>query len=258
MFSRRAILVVGLFGTIVATAFARTVTAGRPQVTVYGTIGQVVRQRDVAAKVELAEVLRTPHAFALGSLSDLRGEITIVDGTAWLSYPPDPPDPRSGPGAPAQVVASPDISERAGFLVAAHVDPERWREVKLSAPITSDNLESVLVKLTAETGIGGVDLPFRIEGRFATLTLATVDGRKLPEGPSSAEALKKANHVQTETDVNATLVGFLAAKPDERFTHPGKRIHVHAVVEARRMTGHAQAFKAPAGVRLWLPAGLKM
>src|SRR6187401_546445 len=91
MFSRRAILVVGLFGTIVATAFARTVTAGRPQVTVYGTIGQVVRQRDVAAKVELAEVLRTPHAFALGSLSDLRGEITIVDGTVWLSYPPPAP-----------------------------------------------------------------------------------------------------------------------------------------------------------------------
>jgi alpha-acetolactate decarboxylase len=156
------------------------------------------------------------------------------------------------------VVASPDVSERAGFLVVAHVDPARWREVKLSAPISSDNLESVLVKLVTETGLGGVDLPFRIEGRFSTLTLAIVDGRKLPPGPSPAEALKKANHLQTETDVNATLVGFLAAKPDERFTHPGKRVHVHAVVEARRMTGHAQAFKAPAGVRVWLPAGAKM
>jgi len=251
VFSRNALLVV-------AFAAAYAVAGGLPQVTVYGTIGQVVRQRDVTAKVELAEVMRTPHTFGLGSLSDLRGEITILDGTAWLSYPPDPPDPRSGPGAPAQVVASPDISERAGFLVAAHVDPDRWREVKLSAPITSDNLESVLVKLAAETGIGGVDLPFRIEGRFSTLTLAIVDGRKLPEGPTSAEALKKANHVQTETDVNATFVGFLAAKPDERFTHPGKRIHVHAVVEARRMTGHAQAFKAPAGIRVWLPAGMKL
>jgi len=252
MFSRRAILVVGLFGTIVATAFARTVTGGRPQVTVYGTIGQVVRQRDVAAKVELAEVLRTPHAFALGSLSDLRGEITIVDGTVWLSYPPPAP---SAPGGAPKVVVSSDSAERAGFLVAAHVDPSRWREVKLSAPITSDNLESMLVKLAAENGLGGADLPFRIEGRLSTLTLAIIDGRRVPPGPSSAEVLQKANYLQTEADVPATLIGFLAAKPDERFTHPGQRIHVHAVVEARRMTGHAQAFKAPAGVRLWLPAG---
>jgi acetolactate decarboxylase len=249
MFSRNTLLVV-----VFAVAYAAS--GGLPHVTVYGTIGQVVRQRDVTAKVELAEILLTPHAFGLGSLSDLRGEITIVDGTAWLSYPPDPPDPRSGPGAPVQVVASRDVSERAGFLVAAHVDPDRWREVKLSAPITSDNLESVLVKLAAETGIGGADLPFRIEGHFTTLTLAIVDGRKLAPGPGSSEALKKANHLQTETDVPATLVGFLAAKPDERFTHPGKRVHIHAVVEARRMTGHAQAFKARAGARVWLPAGV--
>ena len=78
----------------------------------------------------------------------------------------------------------------------------------------------------------------------------------MPAGPTAEAALKKANTLQTETDVPATLVGFLAAKPDERFTHAGTRVHAHAVVEARRMTGHAQAFAAPAGVRLWLPAGL--
>jgi hypothetical protein len=30
---------------------------------------------------------------------------------------------------------------------------------------------------------------------------------------------------------------------------------VHAVVGARHMTGHAQAFTATPGVKLWLPAG---
>jgi acetolactate decarboxylase len=223
-----------------------------PPVTVYGTIRQLVHQRDTAAKVELAEVLRRPHAFGLGSLSDLRGEITIADGTAWLSYPPDP---RSTPGGAPKVIVSSDSGERAGFLVTAHVEPERWREVKLSAPISSDNLEPVLVKLAAETGLGGVDLPFRLDGRFASLTLAITDGRKLPPGPTSEEALKKANDLRTETDVTATLIGFLAVKADERFTHAGTRVHIHAVIAPRRATGHAQAFKATAGVRLWLPAG---
>jgi alpha-acetolactate decarboxylase len=231
-----------------ALALAGTVSGGLPQVSVHGSIRQIVSQRDVAPKVQLGEVLRTPHAFGLGSLSELRGEITIVDGTAWLSYPP------AAPGAAPKVVVSSDSPERAGFLVTAPVDPGRWREVKLSAPISSDNLEAVLVKLAAEVGLGGVDLPFRIEGQFSKLTLAITDGRKLPAGPASEAALKKANTLQTETDVPATLVGFLAAKPDERFTHAATRVHVHAVVNARRMTGHAQAFAAPAGVRLWLPA----
>lgn len=230
-------------------ALAVTVSGGLPPVTAHGTIRQLVSQRDAAPKVQLAEVLRTPHAWGLGSLSELRGEITIVDGTAWLSYPP------AAPGAAPKVVVSSDSAERAGFLVTAPVDPGRWREVKMSMPISSDNLESVLVKLAAEVGLGGVDLPFRIEGQFSKLTLAITDGRKVPAGPASEAALKQANTLQTETDVPATLVGFLAAKPDERFTHAGARVHAHAVVDARRVTGHAQAFAAPAGVRLWLPAG---
>ena len=234
---------------VVALALALPASGGQPPVTVYGSIGQLVGQHDTGPKVQLADVLRAPHAFALGSLSDLRGEITIADGVAWLSYPPV-----AAGGAPRVVVSS-DSSERAGFLVAAHVDPGRWREVKMAAPISSDNLESILVKLVAQTGLGGVDLPFRIEGQFTTLTLGITDGRKVPPGPTSEQALKKANHVQTEADVAATLIGFLAAKPDERFTHARTRLHVHAIVGARHMTGHAQAFTATAGARLWLPAG---
>ena len=234
---------------IVALALALPVSGGQPPVTVYGTVGQLVGRHDAAAKVQLAEVLRTPHAFGLGSLSDLRGEITIADGTAWLSYPP------AAPGGAPKVVGLTDSPERAGFLVTAHVDPSRWREVKMSAPISSDNLESILVKLVAQTGLGGVDLPFRIEGHFTALTIAITDGRKVPPGPTSEEALKRANHLQTEADVTATLIGFLAAKPDERFTHAGTRIHVHAIVSTLRMTGHAQAFTATAGAKLWLPAG---
>ena len=130
----------GLVPLALALALAGTVSGGLPQVTVYGSIRQVVSQRDVAPKVQLGEVLRTPHAFGLGSLSDLRGEITIVDGTAWSSYPP------AAPGAAPKVLVSSDSAERAGFLVTAFVDPGRWREVKLSAPISSDNLEAVLVK----------------------------------------------------------------------------------------------------------------
>jgi acetolactate decarboxylase len=214
---------------------AATIATATPSLATYGTIGRLLREGDAAPKVVLADVLREPHAHGLGSVSELRGEITILDGEAWLSYPPV----RDG-DAP-KVVASKDSREQAGFLVVTHVAPARWRQTKTSTALSAEGLEAALQALVAKNGLAGADIPFRIDGRFTSLTLAIVDG-------------KKGNRLQTETSVDGTLVGFLAAKDDERFTHAGTRVHVHAVVASRRATGHAQAFTLAPGATVWLPA----
>ena len=66
--------------------------------------------------------------------------------------------------------------------------------------------------------------------------------------------MQQANVLQTETSVDATLIGFFAATSDERITHPGTRVHVHAVAPSRRATGHARASTLAPGATLWLPA----
>jgi hypothetical protein len=233
---------------LAGVAAIAAVVGAPPSVSTFGTIRQLVRERDATPKVVLADVLRRPHAHGLGSISGLRGEITIVDGTAWLSYPP-----AAAGGAP-KVVASKDSREQAGFLVATHYAPAQWRRVTVGEALTADNLEAALGRLIAQYGLAGTDVPFRIDGRLSTLTLAIVDGRKLPPGASSPDAMKQANYLRTEAGVDATLVGFFAAASDERFTHPGTRVHVHAVVPSRRATGHARAFVVAPGATLWLPA----
>jgi alpha-acetolactate decarboxylase len=231
-----------------AAVMTTAATVSVPPVTTFGTMRQLVREGDATPKAILAAVLERPHAHGLGSISGLRGEIAIVDGTAWLSYPP------AAAGAAPKVIASKDSREQAGFLVTAHVDPAQWRRIAVGEALSADNLEAALGKLVAQHGLAGADVPFRIDGKFSTLTLAIVDGRKLPPGATSPDAMKQANHLQTETGVDATLVGFFAATSDERFTHPGTRVHVHAVVPARRATGHARAFSVAPGATLWLPA----
>jgi alpha-acetolactate decarboxylase len=233
--------------TTLAVVLAAAATVSAPRVVTFGSMRQLVREGDATPKVVLADVLKRPHAHGLGSISGLRGEIAIVDGTAWLSYP------SATAGAAPTVIASTDSRERAGFLVATHVDPTQWRRVAVGEALSADNLEAVLGKLVAQHGLGGADVPFRIDGKFSTLTLAIVDGRKLPPGATLPDAMKQANQLQTETGVDATLVGFFAATSDERFTHPGTRVHVHAVVPARRATGHARAFSVAPGATLWLP-----
>jgi hypothetical protein len=224
------------------------VSSAPPTVTTFGTIERLVRERDVRPKVVLTDVLRMPHAHALGSISALRGEITILDGAAWLSYPP------ARTGRRPKVVVSTDSREQAGFLVAAHIAPGQWRKTKVDEALSSDGLEAALRGRIEQAGLGGADIPFRIDGRFATLTLAIVDGRLLPAGARTPEAIKQANHLDQHDDVDGTLIGFFAAAADERFTHADSRVHVHAVVTSARATGHARTFMLAPGATLWLPA----
>jgi len=241
MFLRRVAIVAALLAGGAAAASAP------PTVATFGTIRRLVRERDATPKVVLADVLRLPHTHALGSISDLRGEITILDGTAWLSYPPA----RTG-GRP-KVVVSTDSREQAGFLVAAQVAPGQWRKAKVGEALSSDGLEAALRGRIEQAGLGGADVPFRIDGRFSTLTLAIVDGRLLPAGARTPEAIKQANRLDQHSDVDGTLIGFFAAAADERFTHPDSRVHVHAVVTSARATGHARTFTLAPGATLWLP-----
>jgi alpha-acetolactate decarboxylase len=217
----------------------------------FGTIRQLVRQRDAKPKVDLAEVLREPHAYGLGSLSDLRGEITILDGAAWLSYPP------AGAGDRPRVVEARKSHESAAFLVAAQAGPAAWRKIRIDAGLTSERFEATLVRVLGRQGLSGMALPFRVDGRFSALTLAIADGRKLPPGPGSEEIMKQANFLDEVSDpqgIDGTLVGFYEPDSDGRFTHEGTHTHVHAILPSRRATGHAQAFTIAAGATLWLPA----
>jgi alpha-acetolactate decarboxylase len=217
----------------------------------FGTIPQLVRQRDAQPKVDLAEVLREPHAYGLGSLSDLRGEITILDGAAWLSYPP------ARTGDRPRVVESRKSHESAAFLVVARAAPAEWRQVQIADGLTSERFEAILASILRRQGLSGTALPFRVDGRFSALTLAIADGRKLPPGPGSEEIMKQANFLEEVSDpqgVDGTLVGFYEPDSDGRFTHAGTHTHVHAIVPARRATGHAQAFTIASGATLWLPA----
>jgi alpha-acetolactate decarboxylase len=247
MIAKYRIVWIALLGGVAIAASVALALAASPAIRTYGTIQQLVAEHDVVAKVALADVLSTPHAYGLGSLSHLRGEITILDGQVWVAYRP------VLPGDGPRVISGEESLEEAGFLVATNIDPDHWRSSTIEVGFTSETLQSLMQQLAAKNGLSGTDVPFRIDGRFSTLTLAIVDGRKLPAGPLSPEQLQQANYLETETEAAGTLVGFMSPSADGRFTHAGMRIHVHAVVPSRRATGHAQTFKVAPGATLWLP-----
>jgi len=259
--------VVGVIG-VIACFVARAVAApadpgagGResveppslPEVETFGSVAQLVRDRDVSGKVDLASVTRVPHAYALGSLEDLRGEITIVDGTVWLSYPP------ARPGAAVRVETAAGASEAAAFLVATHADERAdWTAIDLPDGLASREAAARLARWARERGLEGRPVPFRLDGAFSSLTLAIVDGRLLPAGPGTEESMKKAQSIETHARARGTLVGFCWFAPGgSTFTHPGQPCHVHAVLPEERATGHAQDFVVAPGAKLWMPTSAR-
>jgi acetolactate decarboxylase len=220
-----------------------------PTIDTFGNVRRLVERRDDAPKVAIAEVVRDPHAYALGALANLRGEITVVDGNIWLSYPPVAQD---GLGQVVEVASTP---ERAAFLVAAHVAPAEWERVLLPDAVSSTRFDDTIERWAADHGLRGRPFPFRIDGRFQALTIATVDQRRMAQrGPATEEQLVRGSLHERVTGETGTLVGFYDPAGDSAFTHEGAHCHIHAVVPGKPATGHAEAFVLAPGAFLSLPS----
>lgn len=219
-----------------------------PEVETYGTIRALTEKRDLAPKITLGELQKSSNVYGLGSLSDLRGEITLLDSVAWLAYPPEA-------GAAPRVVSSLQSSETAAFLAVSHVPPAAWHAVGLERALTSDQLQATIEKLLppARKKKGARPFPFRVEGHFQNVTVAIVDGRLLPPGAKGEAALEKANVLQAFRDVDGTLVGFYSPKEGAPFNHAHQRLHVHVVIPHNQATGHAQSFVIAPGASVLFP-----
>jgi alpha-acetolactate decarboxylase len=222
-----------------------------PAVETFGTIRRLTDDRDAGPKVTLSQVQASANAYGLGSLSELRGEITLLDGVAWLAYPP-----AAGSGQIPRVVSAAESSEKAGFLAVSHVPPPAWHAVGLPDALTSETLQATIERLLppARKKKGrGRAFPFRVEGHFQHVTLAIVDGRLLPPGARGEKAVEKANVLQALNEVDGTLVGFFSFTDGAAFNHAGRRVHVHAILPRNQASGHAQSFVMAPGATLLMP-----
>ena len=70
-------------------------------VVAYGALRQIFHENDLSGKVSLSDLLPDPDLYAVGALSDLRGEVTIVGGRTYLSYPLGPDSARTTRVRPA-------------------------------------------------------------------------------------------------------------------------------------------------------------
>jgi len=208
-------------------------------VRVLGEMRRMFTVRDIGPNVDLAQVNKEPHLYALGPLAGLKGEITVVDGQVFVS---------KANGKKPIVTIDPHI--KSVFLVYASVPA--WRSVDIPESVRTEKdlatfVESQLPKDTRSA--------FLVEGNALTARY------HIQNYKGSAKALTHEAHDAAKvflelTNATVELVGFFTNREGDggSFVHMGQTTHIHIISKDRKQMGHLESITLAPGARLLLPA----
>jgi hypothetical protein len=199
--------------------------------------------------VTLSTVPSGPGVIGIGSLSGLRGEVAIVRGTTWLAI--------ALPGDAVRHQRSNASDETATFLAVADV-PE-WQSQSFTSPVVFDALAGELERRVNEAGLDVTGpIPLTIEGPLSAVNFNVVNGPRLGNDTPTEERLAEIAIRASAPSATGTLVGFFAARGDERLIHPGERMHLHVVLPSTGQVGHLDGATVGSGAVLRLPRRAEM
>ena len=225
-----------------------TAEATRPwdgELRVYGSLRAMLHEGQTDAQVTLDTLLPNPDLYAVGALAGLSGEITVIGGNAYLSYP-------EGEGTRTEMLSASGAG--AALLVAAEVP--RWHTVTTREPIRFEELDEAIGKLAASAGMSlDARFPFLVEGDFEDLQWHVIDGTRLPAGETSHQDHLEAAVQAARPRASARLVGFYSQRDAGVFTHMGSKTHLHCVLEGPLAAGHVDHVDVPAGATVKFPEG---
>jgi acetolactate decarboxylase len=218
-----------------------TALAGNPwNLKVYGALKRIMHEGDVSEKVSLADVVGRPGLYGLGPATDLKGELIVLGGKAYL-----------GKVAGDAVSVIDAGEESAAMLVTAEV--MTWREVALDEDIASlAALDNYLADHARRLGVpADQPFPFMLRARPTSAQWHVIDW---PEGD------KEHTHAKHQTagkrgDLKgepATFLGFFSDRHQGVFTHRNSRIHVHLMTDDGTLVAHVDGLSL-AGATLLLP-----
>jgi acetolactate decarboxylase len=96
----------------------------------WGSMRAALHDGQTQGRVTLAHVVAKPHAYGVGALEGLAGEVAIFDGQCWIAQPDDQGSVSVAHG-PGEYVAT--------LLTIAYVPT--WNTVDVSRNVESDNLD---------------------------------------------------------------------------------------------------------------------
>ena len=212
---------------------------------VHGALRAMFHEGQTGTMIALDELLPNPNLYAVGALTELSGEITILGGTAYLSYPEDESTARTD---------TLTVSD-AGATLLVSTEVREWVHTTTQQPIAFADLDEAIVKLAFGAGFSREDrFPFMLEGNFESLAWHVIDGTRLASGGTSHEDHLAASVQTRREQARAKIIGFYSPRDQTIFTHHDSTTHMHCVLDSPVATGHVDHVVVPAGTLVRLPA----
>jgi len=208
----------------------------------YGVFSRMITQRNYLPVVALKEATDGRATDAVGAVSGLRGEISVIEGKLIVSYGVD-----CGASCPAAT------SETATLLATASA--QHWRAVAIDKDLDAKVTETFI---RAQAKASGLDetkpFPFRINGAITDFVMH-VNAAPNPrfKGHGSFDEMAVTGLTKGPR-LAGSVVGFYAPPALQGvITHMDDYFHSHYVDEQRSTMAHLDSFGVAAGSTLMLP-----
>lgn len=208
----------------------------------FGAFRNMMQKQDYTAKIVLGEVKGLGATEAVGALSSLRGEITMIDGRFIVSY---------GGGC---ANCPPPHAEDATLLGAGRV-AEWTPPISLSADLSGRALDEFILAQAKSIGLDmGKPFPVRLKGMLLNVEMHVIEAPNAGfTGHGSKVHMAKQDEYR-HGSLAGEVVGFYAPSAMQGvLSHPGEPFHFHWVDEQRTRTAHLDAFGMQSGALLMLP-----
>jgi acetolactate decarboxylase len=208
----------------------------------YGVFSRMITQRNYLAVVALKDAVDGRATDAVGAVSGLRGEISMIEGRLVVSY-----------GTECGTTCPSATTETATLLVTATA--QNWRPVPIDKDLDAKAVETFIRGQAKAVGLDETKpFPFRISGALTNFVMH-VNAAPNPrfKGHGSFDEMAVTGLAKGGR-IAGSVVGFYApASLQGVITHGGEFFHSHYVDEQRTMTAHLDQFGIAAGSTLMLP-----
>ena len=185
------------------------------------------------------------HLYAVGALSGLRGEVSVLDGVTWLSY--------GGADDTIKVETKRGSDERAAILVASNV--AKWQKLTIAEDVPFSKLDVTVERLARSKNVDvSHPFPVMVEG-----PLQDIEWHVMKGAPAAGDVLHShGDHARTGVSrttkqASATLIGFFSNKDQGVFTHMGSNTHFHVILTKEKLMGHVDSVGLKKGAALYVP-----
>jgi acetolactate decarboxylase len=208
------------------------------------TVGEeedLIKKGDMSTHISIKQLESSPHLFAIGSVTNLKGFIVIDDGHPITSYVEN-----------GQVKIDSSWNTEATLLVYAQA--EQWKEISIPASIKIwRDLEAFVLQSAKDNQINPDEpFPFLLKGTAESLNWRVTDWDSNDKKITNKK-VKNSGLKGTATNVNTTIVGFYCTKQYRVLADRTTKLHLHFASDDRQVSGHVDDIALSGGMKLLLP-----